>query len=146
MTDARQPRQIGPYQIVDVHGAGSMGVVYRAYDPAIGRDVAVKLVRIDASSTRDHAAAVDRLRIEARAAGRCLHPGIVSVFDFVEQEGATPAIVMEFIEGRSLHSHLRDKTARAALDPVALVRQILAPLGYAHSQASSIATSSRPTS
>ncbi|MFL5281466.1 MAG: serine/threonine-protein kinase [Rhodopila sp.] len=134
MTNATQPRHIGRYQIVDVLGAGSIGVVYKAYDPAIGRDVAVNLVRISADSTREHVAAVERLRIEARAAGRCQHPGIISVFDFVEQADGTPAIVMEFVEGRSLHGHLRDKAARAVLDPIALVRQILTPLGYAHGQ------------
>jgi len=90
MNNDPPPRQIGRYQIVDVLGAGSMGIVYRAHDPAIGRDVAVKVVRIEANSTREHVAAVERLRIEARAAGRCLHAGIVSVFDFVEQPDGFP--------------------------------------------------------
>src|SRR5579871_6117477 len=133
MTNAAQPRLIGRYQVVDVLGAGSMGVVYKAYDPTIGRHVAIKVVRIDAASTAEHVAAVDRLRIEAQAAGRCSHPAIVGIFDFLDQEG-DPGIVMEYIEGRNLYGHLRDRAARSALDPVRMVRQILDPLSYAHGQ------------
>ncbi|MFO1025565.1 MAG: serine/threonine-protein kinase [Acetobacteraceae bacterium] len=133
MTNAGQPRQIGRYHVVSVIGAGSMGVVYRAHDPAIGRDVAIKVVRIDANSRSERVAAVERLRIEARAAGRCRHPGIIGVYDFVEQD-SEPAIVMEFVEGRSLYAHMRDGAARARLEPVPLARQILVALAYAHGQ------------
>ena len=110
-----------------------MGVVYKAYDPTIGRHVAIKVVRIDASSTAEHVAAVDRLRIEAQAAGRCSHPAIIGIFDFLDQ-GGDPGIVMEYIEGRNLYGHLRDRDARAAINPVRLVCQILDPLAYAHRQ------------
>jgi eukaryotic-like serine/threonine-protein kinase len=133
MSDARQPRQIGRYQVVDVLGAGSMGVVYKAHDPAIGRDVAIKVVRIDAGSATEHDSSVERLRVEARAAGRCNHPAIISIFDFLEIDG-DPAIVMEFVDGRSLYGHLRDRAVRNALEPVRLIRQVLEALGYAHGQ------------
>ena len=133
MSNAATPRQIGRYQVVDVLGAGAMGVVYRAHDPTLGRDVAIKLLRIDAPTLQEQEASVDRLRIEARAASRCNHPAIIGVFDFIDQDGA-PAIVMELVEGRSLHGHLRDAAARSALDPVRLVHDILDALAYAHGQ------------
>ncbi len=132
-TGTTGPSSIGRYQVAGVLGAGAMGLVYKAHDPAIGRNVAIKVIRIDAGSPEERADAINRFRQEVQAAGRCSHPGIVGVFDFLDQDG-DPAIVMELVEGSSLHAQLRDPARRAAIDPVGVVRQVLAAVGYAHAQ------------
>src|SRR3954469_19423076 len=100
-----RPLAIGRYQVLDIVGSGAMGAVYKAHDPAIGRDVAIKVVGFDADSKQERAGSIDRFRVEVQAAGRCSHPAIVGVYDFLEQSG-NPAIVMELVEGTSLHRTL----------------------------------------
>jgi serine/threonine-protein kinase len=133
MTDAQPPAEIGRYKVLGVLGRGAMGIVYKAHDPAIDRKVAIKVVRIDASDARERAEAIDRFRLEVQAAGRCSHAAIVGVYDFLDKDG-DPAIVMELIEGDSLHAHLRDPGKRAALPVPGVVLRVLDALGYAHGQ------------
>jgi eukaryotic-like serine/threonine-protein kinase len=128
-----RPLAIGRYQVLDALGSGAMGTVYKASDPVIGRNVAIKVIRIDADSAQDHAASVARFRAEVQAAGRCAHPAIVGIYDFLEQAG-DPAIVMELVEGNSLHAALRDPTVRATLSVPEVLLQVLDGLGYAHGQ------------
>ena len=95
--------QIGPYEIVGWLGAGGMGDVYRARDPRLGRDVAIKLI--------PETFATDTLRLhrfeqEARAAGQLNHPNILAVYDVGLYAGA-PYIVSELLEGESLRNRLR---------------------------------------
>jgi Tol biopolymer transport system component len=94
--------RLGPYEIVGPLGAGGMGEVYRARDPRLRRDVAVKVLRRSLSLTPEHA---ERLAREARAAGSLNHPNIVAVFD-VGREGSLPYVVSELLEGESLRSRL----------------------------------------
>jgi eukaryotic-like serine/threonine-protein kinase len=131
--EERRLTSIGRYRVLDVLGSGAMGIVYKAHDPAIGRNVAIKVVRIDADSLEQRAAALDRFRLEVQAAGRCSHPSIVGVFDFLEL-GGDPAIVMELVEGTSLLGNLRDPARRARLSLPHIVLQMLEGLGYAHGQ------------
>ncbi len=133
MNQRTRPGAIGRYQILDVVGSGAMGTVYKAHDPAIGRDVAIKVVRIDADSAQERAAAIDRFRLEVQAAGRCSHPAIVGVYDFLDQSG-DPAIVMELVDGTSLYRTLRDPERRAAYPLPSVLHQVLEGLGYAHGQ------------
>jgi serine/threonine-protein kinase len=129
----RQPKplSIGRYRILDTVGSGAMGTVYKAHDPSIGRDVAIKVVRIDVDGAQQRAEAIDRFRLEVQAAGRCSHPAIVGVFDFVDQAG-DPAIVMELMEGASLHRVMREDPTRAASLAPEIPLQVLQGLGYAH--------------
>jgi eukaryotic-like serine/threonine-protein kinase len=99
--------RLGPYHIVSPLGAGGMGEVYRARDPRLRRDVAVKILHRSISLTPQH---VERLGREARAAGSLNHPNIVAVFD-VGMEGPVPYVVSELLEGESL----RLRIARAPL-------------------------------
>jgi eukaryotic-like serine/threonine-protein kinase len=131
--EERRPTSIGRYRILDLLGSGAMGIVYKAHDPAIGRNVAIKVVRLDADGAEQRAAALDRFRSEVQAAGRCSHSAIVGVFDFLEQ-GGDPAIVMELVEGTSLSGNLRDPARRARLSLPHIVLQVLEGLGYAHGQ------------
>ena len=90
--------RIGRYEISGLLGAGGMGEVYRAYDPRLGRQVAIKVV------PRAFSADPDRLRRfeqEARAAAALTHPNVVAVHDLGTHEGQ-PYIVSEFLEGLTL--------------------------------------------
>jgi eukaryotic-like serine/threonine-protein kinase len=94
--------RLGPYEIVAPLGAGGMGEVYRAKDPRLGREVAIKV--LPASFSQD----VDRLKRfeqEARAAGVLNHPNITAVYDIGSTDGS-PYIVTELLEGETLRSRL----------------------------------------
>src|SRR5512140_1831623 len=88
------------YRLDDFLGRGGMGVVYRAHDTLLDRDVAVKLLSDAGPGTEGRA----RLLNEARAAAQLNHPNIVTVFDAGEVE-QKPFIVMELIDGLSLDEH-----------------------------------------
>jgi hypothetical protein len=94
------PERVGRYQIGDRLGAGAMGVVYRAHDPDLGRDVAIKLVRSTASPSNL------RLLREAQAMARLHHPNVVPIFD-VGQAGDAMFVAMPLIEGGTLKRWLR---------------------------------------
>ena len=85
---------IGPYQVVAKLGEGGMGEVYRARDPRLNRDVALKILPVDvaADPSRRH-----RFEIEARAIAALSHPNIVAVYDVGEGY-----IVSELVEGANL--------------------------------------------
>ena len=125
------PESIGRYRPLAVLGAGAMGTVYRAEDPVIGRMVAIKVVRTEALDEEMRANFVERFRLEVQAAGRCSHPAIVGVHDFLEGDG-NPCIVMELVEGRSLQEVLRSPGGAAGVPGILL--QVLSGLGYAHGQ------------
>src|SRR5579863_10422021 len=96
----------GRYDLREELGRGAMGVVYHGFDPVIGRNVAVKTLRLSEAGTgmsRDEL--VGRFQIEARAAGLLQHPNIVVVYDAGEEEGVF-YITMELVQGRSLQAHL----------------------------------------
>jgi hypothetical protein len=95
-----RPERVGRYQIGDRLGAGAMGVVYRAHDPDLGRDVAIKLVRNTASPSNL------RLLREAQAMARLHHPNVVPIFD-VGQAGDAMFVAMPLIEGGTLKRWLR---------------------------------------
>ncbi len=95
--------RIGAYEIVSWLGAGGMGEVYRARDPRLGREVAIKLIA-DAFAT--DASRLRRFEQEARAAGQLNHPNILSVYD-VGSEAGSPFIVSELLEGESLRRRIR---------------------------------------
>src|ERR1700744_289365 len=125
------PVSFGRYRPIKILGEGAAGRVYLAEDPVLDRQVTVKVIRtagMDEPTYRDF---LDRFRVEARAAGRCTHPGIVAIYDYAEIDG-TPFIVMEYIDGPSLHRALHDPTLRARLDPIAITLQILDALDAAH--------------
>ena len=84
------PERIGKYDIVGVLGQGGMGVVYRARDPRIGRDVAIKTLTENITGDPDM---LKRFYQEAGHTGNLRHPNIVTVYDFGDEEGL-PYIVM----------------------------------------------------
>ncbi|HEX7798051.1 MAG TPA: LpqB family beta-propeller domain-containing protein, partial [Vicinamibacterales bacterium] len=119
--------KIGPYEILGWLGAGGMGVVYRARDSRLGRDVAIKVIP---ESFAADASRLQRFQQEARAAGQLNHPNILAVYDIGVQSGA-PYIVAELLEGESLRSRLEGGPlpVRKAVD---YARQTAAGLAAAH--------------
>ena len=123
-------RQAGRYLIRSRLGRGGMATVYRAHDPSIGRDVAVKFLH--ASLCEDEECRVRFLR-EARAAGALSHPNIVVVHDVGEIDHR-PYMAMELIDGAPL-SDLLDKQKTLPLrDAVVIALQLARALEYAHSR------------
>ena len=115
MESARPGRLIGGrYRLAAVVGRGGMGVVWRARDERLSRDVAVKeLVRPDGLAPQDARTACRRATEEARAAARLSHRNVIRVFDIVEEDG-WPWIVMELLSPWSLWHLVK---ARGPLSP-----------------------------
>ena len=86
--------KLGPYEVISLIGAGGMGEVYRARDPRVGRDVAIKVLPIAFSTDSDR---LRRFEQEAQAAGALNHPNITAVYDVGQHEGA-PYVVTELLE------------------------------------------------
>src|SRR5512143_3344783 len=94
--------KLGPYEVLSPLGAGGMGEVWRARDPRLGREVAIKVLPASFSADADR---LRRFEQEARAAGILNHPNITAVYDIGEVEGA-PYVVQELLEGETLRSVL----------------------------------------
>jgi len=119
----------GRYQITKELGRGSMGVVFQAHDPHIGREIALKVLRPDRVSSEDF---VQRFLKEARAIGRMSHPNIVTVYDVGEDQD-TVYIAMEFLEGLPLNAYCREKTL--SIEEIADIGiQVANSLDYAHTR------------
>ncbi len=127
------PRTIGKYQILGVLGRGSMGVVYKAEDPEIGRVVAVKTLRkVHGPSSNAVQSTLERFKQEARSAGRLRHPNIITIFDANSEDDA-PFIVMDYIEGQGLDAVIQKHGRLTPAETVHFLRQIAEGLDYAHS-------------
>jgi TolB-like protein/tRNA A-37 threonylcarbamoyl transferase component Bud32 len=122
-------KRLSHYRIESELGRGGMGVVYRAHDELLKRDVAVKLLRADAVGQADQRA---RILSEARAASALNHPGITTVYDVGEADGQL-FIVMELVEGETLRRRLLSAGALQARDVARLGAQIAEALHAAHS-------------
>jgi Tol biopolymer transport system component len=106
--------RLGPYEIVSPLGAGGMGEVYRAKDPRLGRDVAIKVLPASFSKNPDR---LKRFEQEARAAGVLNHPNLTIVYDIGQHDGA-PYVVQELLEGNTLREELTGRrfAPRKAID------------------------------
>ncbi|MEV8374951.1 protein kinase [Kribbella sp. NPDC056861] len=115
------------YRLGDSIGRGGMGVVYRATDEVLGREVAIKLLL----PTREGATAIERFRREARAAAMLTDPHVVATYDF-GPHGDGHFLAMELVEGRSLSGELKLRGPLAAGRALEIVRQAAAGLAAAH--------------
>src|SRR5512144_915643 len=94
--------RLGPYEVVAAIGAGGMGEVYRARDPKLGRDVAIKVLPETVAGDAERLARFER---EARSLASLNHPNIVTIFS-IEESGGTRFLAMELVEGESLDTLL----------------------------------------
>ncbi len=120
---------IGDYQVLSKIASGGMGVVYKAYHPQLDRLVAIKLIKSGGLADGDPAR---RFELEARAAARLDHPGIVPVYEIGRHEGRL-FLVMPFVDGESLWQRVQ----RSPLEPQAaarLLQQVAEAVQYAHHQ------------
>ncbi|MEO6213733.1 MAG: LpqB family beta-propeller domain-containing protein [Vicinamibacterales bacterium] len=116
--------RLGPYEIGAPLGSGGMGEVYRARDPRLGREVAVKVLPASFSQDADR---LRRFEQEARAASALNHPGILTIHDFGEHEGV-PYVVSELLDGQNLRERMAGSAlpVRKALDYAAQIARGLA--------------------
>ena len=115
------------YELIDRIGGGGMGVVYRARDRKLGRDVAVKTLKV-ANDDGDLRRLFDR---EARATAQLLHPNIVTLHHVGEHEGQ-PYLVLELLTGETLAARLARRRRLPVSDALAIVDAVLAAIAFAH--------------
>jgi serine/threonine-protein kinase len=122
--------RLGPYEVKGVLDRGGMGLVLKAFDPSLSRNVAVKVL---SPSLANRGASRQRFLREARAAAAVVHEHVVGVFAVVESSGL-PFLVMEYVPGRSLQQRL-DKQGPLSLPEVLRIgMQTAAGLAAAHAQ------------
>jgi eukaryotic-like serine/threonine-protein kinase len=121
----------GRYRLRELVGTGGMGAVWRAADELLGREVALKQVRITDQQDTDVALARERIMREARIAAALHHPHIVSIFDVVLEDGE-PWLVLEFLPSRSLGSVLAERGTLPAVEVAAIGADVAEALAAAH--------------
>lgn len=130
-------QQIGNYRITRELGRGGMGVVYEAIHNAIGYRAAVKVLGAKIATDPKHKVYVSRFLDEARAVNLIQHPGVVRIFDMGETADGTLFILMEFLEGQTLHARiLAAREGRgprlSLLQSMRVIRQIAQAMTAAH--------------
>ncbi len=125
----RPSPHIGKYELLGLLGKGAMGAVHRALDPALEREVALKVMLPRIADDPEHKRRFER---EARAVARMSHPNVVTVFDLGYHTDGSPYIVMELLKGRDLLQTLRAKPALSLERKLSIVLQVLEGLGQAH--------------
>jgi serine/threonine protein kinase len=129
-TETAAPR-LGRFQIVRRLGRGAQGEVYLAEDPRLGRKVAIKTLRVNQRTPEERARQVRALLDEAKIVSQLSHPGLVTLYDAGEENGA-PYLVFEYVEGETLAAHIRQAGRLPPSEAVDIAIQILRAVGYAH--------------
>ena len=119
---------LGHYEIVGELGRGGMGVVYKGYEPALGRNVAIK--ELSPSLAHDQNL-VERFLREARSMAALNDPHIIQIY-FIGQENEQPFFVMEFVEGESLSQILKREKKLGVADALKIIHQTAQGLATAH--------------
>ena len=128
----RSVEQIGRYRILDELGRGATGIVYRAQDPAIGRVIAIKTIRLsDFTDETERDRLRERLFREAQSAGILSHPNIVTIYDIAEENGLA-YIFMEYVDGPPLEKILNGQEVLGKDVALSIFRQTATALDYAH--------------
>src|ERR1022692_2249032 len=119
---------IDHYRVLELVGRRAMGVVYKALDLNLDRQVAIKVMSAEA---RNDPAFVERFRQEARMQGALNHPNVALLFDYFVHDGA-PVAVMEFIDGESLEQLIRRRGPIPAHEAIPIFKQALRGVAAAH--------------
>jgi serine/threonine protein kinase len=122
---------LGKYEIIDQLGTGSMGLVYRALDSTLGRQVALKVLRPESQMDTE---IVERFRREARAGAQLHHRNIVTVYDLGDAEGGVIYIAMELLDGMDLRAAVKKQLPIPMARKVEMVAEVCDGLGHAHAK------------
>ncbi|WP_051466960.1 serine/threonine-protein kinase [Actinomadura oligospora] len=133
MTEGAEALVAGRYRRIEQVGRGGMGVVWRAWDETLQREVAVKQLLLPPELPPDQAA-VRRKRMvrEARAAARLSHPAIITVFDVIDDGTGGPLVIMEYVNGPSLDRMLRERGPLSLAETLPIAEAVLGALRVAH--------------
>ncbi len=123
-------KQVGKYTVVEKVGEGAMGDVYKAHDPTLHRYVAIKTINQANDADPDHR---KRFLREARSAAQLIHPNIVTVFDFGEDQGRF-FMAMELLEGTDLKNMIQKQNPLALGEKLRIMEQVCEGVGHAHAK------------
>jgi len=123
-------RRLQNYKVLSLLGQGGMGAVYKVFDVKLERYAALKILSLN---TTRNSTFIERFKREARNQAKLMHPNIVSVYGFVEEKDVL-GIAMEYIEGDTLESIIRDRGRIEFTYALELVGQILNGIEFAHQQ------------
>ena len=121
-------KRIGKYEVIDVLGRGGMGLVYRAFDRQLNREVAIKTLTEGFAGDEEM---LKRFYQEAAKTGALRHPNIVTVYDLGEQDGF-PYIVMEYLSGDPLDRLIQSGKSQPLAYKLKILEHVCNALGYAH--------------
>jgi tetratricopeptide (TPR) repeat protein/predicted Ser/Thr protein kinase len=121
-------KRIGKYEVIDLLGRGGMGMVYRAFDRQLNREVAIKTVTEGFTGDPEM---LQRFYQEAAKTGALKHPNIIIVYDLGEQDGF-PYIVMEYLSGDPLDRIIQSGEPQPLAYKLKIIEQVCYALGYAH--------------
>ncbi len=126
--DPKHPEKLADrYQVIDIIGSGGVGTVYRAIDPVLNKEVAVKVLKHNSDETT-----TVRLQREAMAAGKLNHPHICRIDNFGQTQDGSPYMVMEYLSGHDLATHIKSNDALDLPSALEIAIQICGALSYAH--------------
>jgi serine/threonine protein kinase len=121
-------KKIGKYELREKRGEGGFGILYRAFDTVIEREIALKLLHSQLASEEKFSAWFHR---EAKAMAKLNHPNIVTIYNF-EVIDENHFIVMEYVDGKNVDEIIKANGAFSVQDVALISRQLLSALGYAH--------------
>ena len=127
------PAKVGKYQLLELIGSGTCGMVYRAYDAILSRDVAIKISQVGTLDQQSGKmpGAQKAFITETLSAGRLAHPNIVSVYD-AGIDGALNYLVMEYVEGVSLKQYGRGKDQLSPHRVVSVIADVCKAIDFSH--------------
>jgi serine/threonine-protein kinase len=125
------PAQVGRFHVVKVLARGGVGIVVKAHDPELGRDIAIKILQ----ERRTQDAEILRMfRDEARIISQLQHPGIVPLHELGQLDDGRPFYTMKVVEGETLHALLERGGTRRSSDFLGIFESICQTMGFAHSR------------
>jgi serine/threonine protein kinase len=122
--------RVGPYEIVEKIGEGGMGTVFRARDPRLGRDVALKFLPRHLAADQ---VATERFRVEARAAAALDHPNVCTIHEIGETSDGRPYLALAFYRGETLKQRL-ERSPLPLAEAIAVATAVARALGAAHAR------------
>jgi serine/threonine-protein kinase len=122
---------LGPYRLLSLLGVGGMAEVYRAHDPRLDREVAIKVLPFDLAKQPGF---LERFRREARVVARLDHPNIMPIYDFGEEDGVM-YVVMPLIEGGTLRDRIAARGTCSLREAASILYQVAQALHEAHQHA-----------